>query len=88
MKEVSNLFSPWGGVGEPPQADEGQNHHNSEAQSKDKGWKEGINGEICGGQQEEGWLRLCVAGEGRRERAERKKGVGSEKQSVLLCSAR
>lgn len=64
----------------------GQIHHNSGAQSKDKGWRERIKEEVCG-QQEEGCLGLGVVGDGRRDGAERKKGVGSEKQSMLLCSA-
>lgn len=75
-------------MGEPPKADKGQIHHDSRAQSKDKGWRESIKEEVCGGQQEEGCLGLGVVGLGRRDGAERKKGVGSEKQSVLLCSAR
>ncbi len=50
--------------------------------------KEGIKAEVCGGQQEEECLGLRVVGLGRRDEAEIKKGVGSEKQSVLLCSAK
>lgn len=40
----------------------GQIHCNSKAQSKDKGWKEGIKKEVCGSQQGEGCLGLGVVG--------------------------
>lgn len=61
---------------EPPEADKGQIHCDSEAQSNDKGWKEGIKKkkkEIWSGQQGEGCLCLGVVGSCRRDEGERKK---------------
>ena len=47
--KVSHFFCRRGGAGDPPQQDKGQIHHNSRAQSKDKGWLEGIKEDVGGG---------------------------------------